>query len=386
MTAPTTDAEQPDAEQHAPDAEPDASVGPERSHVAGAHDRRGVFEVGERIQLTDPKGRLHTITLEPGREFHTHRGFLRHDDLIGSHDGSVVTNTAGVEYLALRPLLSDYVMSMPRGAAVVYPKDAGQIVQMADIFPGATVVEAGVGSGALSMSLLRAIGERGRLLSFERREDFAEIARGNGRAFFGGDHPAWTVTVGDLVESLPSVAETRTVDRVVLDMLAPWECLDAVSDALIPGGVLICYVATTTQLSRVAEGIRAHGGFTEPSAWESLVRGWHLEGLAVRPQHRMHGHTGFLITTRRLAPGVVPPERKRRPAKGAYRDGGDAGTTSVDSPDGPAGAGTPVAGSTASTDIPADAWTPEALGERVKSDKTIRRVRRSLAETSDDNA
>ena len=282
-----------------------------------AHHRRGAFEVGERVQLTDPKGRLHTITLEPGREFHTHRGFLRHDDLIGAPDGSVVTNTAGVEYLALRPLLSDYVMSMPRGAAVVYPKDAGQIVQMADIFPGATVVEAGVGIGALSMSLLRAIGEQGRLLSFERREDFAEIARGNGRAFFGGDHPAWTVTVGDLVEALPRTVEPGTVDRVVLDMLAPWECLDAVAEALIPGGVLICYVATTTQLSRVAEGMRAHGGFTEPNAWESLVRGWHLEGLAVRPQHRMHGHTGFLVTTRRLAPGVVPPERKRRPAKGA---------------------------------------------------------------------
>jgi tRNA (adenine57-N1/adenine58-N1)-methyltransferase catalytic subunit len=366
-----------------------------QSHVTGAaHNRRGVFEVGERVQLTDPKGRLHTITLEPGREFHTHRGFLRHDDLIGSHDGSVVTNTAGVEYLALRPLLSDYVMSMPRGAAVVYPKDSGQIVQMADIFPGATVVEAGVGSGALSMSLLRAIGESGRLLSFERREDFADIARGNGRAFFGGDHPAWTVTVGDLVESLPTVVEPGTVDRVVLDMLAPWECLDAVSDALIPGGVLICYVATTTQLSRVAEGIRAHGGFTEPSAWESLVRGWHLEGLAVRPQHRMHGHTGFLITTRRLAPGVGAPERKRRPAKGAYGDA--AATAPGTAPDCPAGGGDPagadvdtartvlsVSGSTASTDIPAEAWTPEALGERVKSDKTIRRVRRSVTETSD---
>jgi tRNA (adenine57-N1/adenine58-N1)-methyltransferase len=278
-------------------------------------------------------------------------------------------------------------MSMPRGAAIIYPKDAAQIVGQADIFPGATVVEAGVGSGALSMSLLRAIGERGRLLSFERREDFAEIARGNGRAFFGGDHPAWTVTVGDLVESLPSVAEAGTVDRVVLDMLAPWECLDAVSDALIPGGVLICYVATTTQLSRVAEGIRAHGGFTEPSAWESLVRGWHLEGLAVRPQHRMHGHTGFLITTRRLAPGVVPPERKRRPAKGAYGDAVDNGAAGGDPVDTPGdGAERPavVPGSTAATDIPAEAWTPEALGERVKSDKTIRRVRRSLAETSDD--
>jgi tRNA (adenine57-N1/adenine58-N1)-methyltransferase len=154
-----------------------------------------------------------------------------------------------------------------------------------------------------------------------------------------------------------------------------------VSEALIPGGVLICYVATTTQLSRVAEGIRAHGGYTEPSAWESLVRGWHLEGLAVRPQHRMHGHTGFLITTRRLAPGVEAPERKRRPAKGAYGDGGaTAADTAGATPEGAA----PIAGSTASTDIPAEAWTPEALGERVKSDKTIRRLRRSVAETSDD--
>ena len=360
---------------------------------ATAHHRRGAFEVGERVQLTDPKGRLHTITLEPGREFHTHRGYLRHDDLIGAPDGSVVTNTAGVEYLALRPLLSDYVMSMPRGAAVVYPKDAGQIVQMADIFPGATVVEAGVGSGALSMSLLRAVGEDGRLLSFERREDFAEIARGNGRAFFGGDHPAWTITVGDLVEALPRTLESASVDRVVLDMLAPWECLDVVADVLIPGGVLICYVATTTQLSRIAEGLRAHGGFTEPNAWESLVRGWHLEGLAVRPQHRMHGHTGFLVTARRLAPGVVPPERKRRPAKGAAKgaNGPDEGRGErpVDGLDESGGfvEATPsaqVPGSTPSTEIPADAWTPEALGERVKSDKRIRRLRRSVTETSDD--
>ena len=354
-----------------------------------AHHRRGVFEVGERVQLTDPKGRLHTITLEPGREFHTHRGYLRHDDLIGAPDGSVVTNTAGVEYLALRPLLSDYVMSMPRGAAVVYPKDAGQIVQMADIFPGATVVEAGVGSGALSMSLLRAVGEHGQLLSFERREDFAEIARGNGRAFFGGDHPAWTITVGDLVEALPRSVEPASVDRVVLDMLAPWECLDVVAEVLIPGGVLICYVATTTQLSRIAEGMRAHGGFTEPNAWESLVRGWHLEGLAVRPQHRMHGHTGFLVTARRLAPGVVPPERKRRPAKGAYGPNEGTGETSSDGFDESGGLveaipPTQVPGSTPSTEIPAEAWTPEALGERVKSDKRIRRLRRSVTERSDD--
>src|SRR3954451_19555108 len=200
----------------------------------GAERRRGPLKPGDQVQLTDPKGRMHTITLEPGKSFHTHRGILEHDTLIGGPEGVVVT--IGVtQYLALRPLLSDYVLSMPRGAQVVYPKDAGQIVQLADIFPGASVVEAGVGSGGLSMSLLRAIGERGRLLSFERREDFADIAKGNGRAFFGGDPPAWTVTVGDLVECLPTVVESGTVDRVVLDMLAPWECLGAVSEALVPG-------------------------------------------------------------------------------------------------------------------------------------------------------
>ncbi|HPF80056.1 tRNA (adenine-N1)-methyltransferase, partial [Nostocoides australiense] len=193
--------------------------------------RRGNFRIGDRVQLTDPKGRMHTITLEAGKEFHTHRGFIRHDDLIGAPDGSTLTNTVGIEYLAIRPLLADYVMSMPRGAAVVYPKDAGQIVMMGDIFPGAVVVEAGVGSGALSMSLLRAVGESGRVLSFERRTDFATIAQANARAFFGSDHPAWTVTVGDLVESLPAAVEPGTVDRVVLDMLAPWECLDVVGDA-----------------------------------------------------------------------------------------------------------------------------------------------------------
>ena len=320
----------------------------------GADRRRGPFAEGDRVQLTDPKGRLHTITLTPGKQFHTHRGHLTHDELIGSPDGSTVTNTAGVEYLALRPLLSDWVMSMPRGAAVVYPKDAGQIVQMADIFPGAVVVEAGVGSGALSMSLLRAVGEEGRVLSFERREDFADIARGNAREFFGGDHPAWSVTVGDLVEALPGAVAPGEVDRVVLDMLAPWECLDVVSQALVPGGGLICYVATATQLSKVAEAMRDHGTFTEPQAWESLVRGWHLEGLAVRPQHRMHGHTGFLITTRRLAPGTTPPLRKRRPGRG-YVTTEDAGE---------------------------EDWTPENVGERVPSDKRVRKVRRSVTGTS----
>ena len=298
----------------APDLSPDDST----VTAVGADLRRGPFGIGERVQLTDPKGRLHTISLEAGREFHTHRGRLAHDDLIGAPDGSVVKNTAGVEYLALRPLLSDYVMSMPRGAAVVYPKDAGQIITMADVFPGARVVEAGVGSGALSMSLLRAVGEHGHVHSFERREDFADIAQGNVRAFFGGQHPAWTVTVGDLVESLPDAVEAGSIDRVVLDMLAPWECVEVAAEALVPGGVLCAYVATTTQLGRVVETIRAHGGFTEPKPWETLVRDWHVEGLAIRPGHKMIGHTGFLVTTRRMAPGERAPAKKRRPAPGAY--------------------------------------------------------------------
>ena len=322
----------------------------------GADARRGPLRDGERVQLTDAKGRMHTIELGAGKQFHTHRGYFAHDDLIGRPDGITITNTAGVAYLVMRPLLSDYVMSMPRGAAVVYPKDAGQIVTMADVFPGARVVEAGVGSGALSMSLLRAVGDGGSVHSFERRADFAEIAQGNARAFFGGDHPAWTVTVGDLVEQLPQHVEAGSVDRVVLDMLAPWECLEVVGDALAPGGVLICYVATATQLSRVAEDLRAHGGYTEPQAWESMVRGWHLEGLAVRPEHRMHAHTGFLITSRRLAPGVTPPRRTRRPAKGSY--GEDGAPVEQANP------------------IYEQEWTPEAVGERPVSDKKVRKLAR----------
>jgi tRNA (adenine57-N1/adenine58-N1)-methyltransferase len=270
---------------------------------------------GEQVQLTDPKGRHHTITLEPGKEFHTHQGSFPHDALIGAPEGTVVTSTGGIAYLALRPLLADYVLSMPRGAAVVYPKDAAQIVAMADVFPGARVIEAGVGSGALTMSLLRAVGRHGQVHSYERRSDFARIAADNVERFFGETHPAWRLVVGDLVESLD---EDAPADRVVLDMLAPWECVDAIADVLVAGGVLCCYVATTTQLARTVETIRAHGGFTEPASWESMIRTWHVEGLAVRPDHRMIGHTGFLVTSRRLAPGTVAPARRRRPAPAAH--------------------------------------------------------------------
>ena len=281
--------------------------------------RRGPFEAGELIALTDPKGRRHSIVLSAGGQFHTAKGTVKHDDLIGRPEGVVVTSARGVDYLAMRPLLRDFTVAMPRGAAVVYPKDAALIVMGADIFPGATVLEAGAGSGALSCALLRAVGATGHLVSYERREDFASIARRNVENFFGQPHPAWDLRVGDLVAALADRPMTPgTVDRVILDMLAPWECVAAVAELMVPGGVLCCYVATTTQLAETIETLRAHTGFTEPEATESLVRAWHVEGLAVRPGHAMVGHTGFLIMTRRMAPGMAAPVRKRRPAPGAY--------------------------------------------------------------------
>lgn len=308
--------------------------------------RSGPFRVGERVQLTGPKGRLNTVTLEAGGAFHSHHGVLPHDLIIGQPDASVVVSSNGFEYLAMRPLLTDFVMSMPRGAAIIYPKDAAQILGQADIFPGATVVEAGVGSGALSLWLLRAIGPEGRLLSFERREEFAEVARANVGAFLGEVPGNWSITVGDLQDALPAAVPAGTADRVVLDMLAPWECLDAVAEALVPGGVVLCYIATVTQLSRVAEAIRATGQFSEPEPTETLIRGWHVEGLAVRPDHRMVGHTGFLMTARRLAPGTVLPALKRRASKTEF------------------------------TDEDVELWTPGALGQRTSSDKRLRRTLR----------
>jgi tRNA (adenine57-N1/adenine58-N1)-methyltransferase len=280
--------------------------------------RRGPLVAGEWVRLVDAKGRRHNIRLEAGASFHTNRGAISHDDLIGRAEGFTVGSSSGGEYLVFRPLLSEFVVSMPRGAAVVYPKDAAQIVAMADIFPGARVVEAGVGSGALTCSLLRAVGPTGLVSSYERREEFADVARANVRQFFDGDHPAWRLTVGDLVDCLPRGETPGSVDRVVLDMLAPWECVDVVADALAPGGVVVAYVATTTQLARTVETLRAHGEFTEPLPWETLVREWHVEGLAVRPSHKMNGHTGFLVTSRRMARGQQAPRKKRRPAPGAY--------------------------------------------------------------------
>ena len=274
----------------------------------------GYFSAGDPIQLTDPKGKLYSFTITPGKEWHTHKGWIVHDELIGLPEGSVVSTTAGLKFTAFKPLLADYVLTMPRGATIVYPKDAAMIVGLADIYPGARLLEAGVGSGALTISLLRAVGPSGKVNSIERRADFAENAHSNVSNYFGEKPSNWSLSVGDLQDQ----NFESEYDRVVLDMLAPWECVDLAARALRPGGVFLAYVATTTQLSVTAEALKDDGRFTEPESSETIVRGWHHEGLAVRPQQRMIGHTGFLIQSRRMAPGVEVLARRRRPAKGSY--------------------------------------------------------------------
>lgn len=305
--------------------------------------RSAIFQYGDRVQLTGPKDKKYSFTLELGGQFHTQHGRLFHDQIAGSYEGTVFRMESGHEYLAFRPLLRDFVITMPRGAAIVYPKDAAQIISLADIGPGMRVVEAGVGSGALTISLLRALAGTGHLHSVERREEFAKIASNNVSAYFTEQPANWSVSVGELQNALAHIAGKLSVDRVILDMLAPWECVEEVAKALAPGGVVLAYVATVTQLSRFVEQLRLHGAFTEPHAEEVLVRTWHVEGLAVRPDHRMVGHTGFLVCARRLAPGAVLPQRRTRPSKTQY------------------------------TDEDLAVWTPDLVGERVKSAKVLRK-------------
>lgn len=275
----------------------------------------GNFSFGDRIQLQDEKGRMISFTLAQGETFHTHKGFLKHDEIVGREEGALLVTSSGMKFQAFKPLLSDYVLGMKRGATIIYPKDLALIIGYGDIRPGMKVVEAGAGSGALSIAILNAITETGSLTSFELRDDFVQIAQRNVTDFFGGMPPQWNITEGDFASAegmLPG-----KVDRVILDMLAPWDQIDVAAKILMPGGVLVIYVATTTQLSRTAERIKESGCFSEPTSFETLLRPWHHEGLAVRPEHSMNAHTGFLTIARRVgSDGVL--ERRRRPAKGAY--------------------------------------------------------------------
>lgn len=274
----------------------------------------GPFSYGDRVQLTDAKRRHYTVILKEGGQFHSHKGIINHDDIVGMDEGSVIESTLGSSFLLFRHLMVDHVLSMPRGAAVIYPKDAAQILVEGDIFMGARVLEAGAGSGALSMSLLRAVGPEGHVYSYEIRDDHLEYAVDNVEEYFGARPEWWSPRLGDLGD-VTAEDLGGPVDRIILDMLEPWENLETVRDLLIPGGVFMTYVATVPQLMKVMEGIRELQCFTEPKSWESLVREWKVEGLATRPEHRMNAHTAFLIWTRRLADGVTPPRPQRRARK-----------------------------------------------------------------------
>lgn len=272
------------------------------------------FKYGDRVQFTDSKGKLYSITLQQGGEWHTHKGWLKHDEIVGQPEGSIFVTNGDLKFQAFRPLLGDYVLSMPRGATIIYPKDAAMIMGVADIKPGVRVLESGIGSGALTLSLVRAVGSEGHVRSIEIRDDFAEISKQNVSNYFGQIPSNWELVVGAFQDQ----EYQPEWDRVILDMLAPWECVEAAAKALVPGGVILAYVATTTQLSRFAEALKDSDLFTEPESTETIVRGWHHEGLAVRPQHRMIGHTGFLTVARRMAPGVSVLQRRRRASKGSY--------------------------------------------------------------------
>lgn len=275
----------------------------------------GVLREGDLVQLTDPRSNKYTVSLQAGLSSHTHRGHIAHDDLIGSADATVVESSRQTPFLAIRPMLDDYVLGMPREAAVIYPKDAVRIAGLVGAHVGARIIEAGAGSGSLSCYLLSGVGRTGRLMSIERRAEFADVAMENVRRWFGGSPTSWILETGDFNDLAP---RDSSWDGIVLDMLSPWECLDAAYESLRPGGSLVVYVATTTQLSTVVESLRVHSHWIEPRAEELMLRTWHLDGLSVRPDHKMNGHTGFLVSTRSLAAGVEPPRRARRPAPTAY--------------------------------------------------------------------
>ncbi|HWD47757.1 MAG TPA: tRNA (adenine-N1)-methyltransferase [Actinomycetota bacterium] len=264
------------------------------------------LEAGERVLLQDVKGRRYLLTLERGATFHTHKGRLPHDQLIGADEGVVARTDLGQKLLVLRPTLADWVLKMPRGAQVIYPRMLALMVMAADVQPGMTVAEAGAGSGALSIALLQALAPGGRLHSFERRADFAEQARRNVERWFGKAPDGWRLREGDVVDGL---ADLAPLDRVLLDLLEPWLVVPGAADALRPGGVLVCFVATVPQVMRLAEALEASGRFGLVETSEAIFRPWHVDGLAVRPEHRMIGHTGFLVSARRVDGPWAAPSR-----------------------------------------------------------------------------
>lgn len=270
---------------------------------------------GEVVLLRDERGRRSLVTLEVGGMWHSHSGAVDHDRLIGAPDGTTVATPKGVEVIAMRPTREDFILKMQRGAQVVYPKDQAMIIALADIRPGMRVIEAGAGSGALSLALLDAVGPTGSVLSVERREDHAVDARRNVERLLGGMPANWTLEIGDVAD----VLRVSTAHRVVLDLPEPWHAIEGVAAAVAPGGILVTYLPSVPQVMEVTERLWAHGGFTDVATSETLVRGWDVDGLAVRPAHRMVAHTAFLTRARRVprredGGPALPRKRRRAPA------------------------------------------------------------------------
>jgi tRNA (adenine57-N1/adenine58-N1)-methyltransferase len=257
---------------------------------------RGPFAAGDRVLLLDSKRRRHLVVLAVGGEFHSHAGVLRHESLIGADEGVTVRTTMGARMVAVRPTLADYILEMPRGAQVIYPKDLGPILVHADVFPGARVFESGVGSGALTMTLLRAVGPHGHVLGYELRDDFAARARANVEGMLGTDVPL-DVEVRDVYDGI----DVDGIDRILLDLPEPWHVVAHAEKALVPGGILLAYLPTILQVARLHEAL-AESTFGMAQTLEVLQRTWHVEGQSVRPDHRMVAHTGFLTVARLLAP------------------------------------------------------------------------------------
>lgn len=257
------------------------------------------FQDGEQTLLIDQRGKRHLIFLRKGDTFHSDRGFIFHDTVIGQPDGSWHRSSKGTRYLALRPTLAEYVLDMPRGAQVIYPKDLAMVMFWADIFPGARVLEAGMGSGALTLALLRSVGPEGRVVSYEQREDFCRRALANIQLRMG--------EVTNLVVRLRPVeeglAEEEPVDRAVFDLPEPWRLVEPVARVLRSGGIFLSYVPTIIQSHQLSETLRRHPGYALVETFETLLRPWNIDGTSVRPFHRMVAHTGFITVARRVVPG-----------------------------------------------------------------------------------
>lgn len=263
------------------------------------------LQAGEAILLVDQRrGRRHLIVLRAGHTFHSDRGFLKHDVLIGAAEGATVETSLGRRYLAVRPTLAEYVLEMPRGAQVIYPKDLATICFFADVGPGQRVVEAGLGSGALALALLRLLGPGGWLVSYETREDFARRAQRNIELHLGPGLPH-TVRLQDVYQGI----EEQEVDRVILDLPEPWRLVEPAARALRAGGVFCSYVPTIVQAQRTHQALADHPAFALVETFETLMRPWHIAGPSVRPAHRMVAHTGFLTLARRVQPAPEPPGR-----------------------------------------------------------------------------